>query len=347
MQPTEPAENSAPNPDSLSRLMKLAGTPEAPSAEATARAREAALRSWLQGTQQQQQRARRPRMWWSLAAAALVLVLVGVTMWQQAPYRHVIAQPAAQIVSAQGVGYVASEQGVQLIARPSVPIFAGARLRTDDGMLALQVGEVLSLRLNQHTELIVKEADDITLLRGSVYVDTGGVNAATKLRVRTPAGQVRHLGTQFQVAVNDGDTRITVREGRVLLESQSTREEVTAGERLLVDASGARSREAVSTFGADWQWVADIGKPMDIENRPLIEFLAWMVREQGWQLRFMSPGDEQLAQSIRLHGSLAALDSREMIERISIERISMITGVALDAHEGVLIVGSKLNGGAP
>jgi hypothetical protein len=58
-------------------------------------------------------------------------------------------------------------------------------------------------------------------------------------------------------------------------------------------------------------------------------------------LRFASPDDEQLAQSIRLHGSLATLQSQEMLERIS-----LITGVAMESQEGVLIVGGNTSGDA-
>ena len=339
MQPEDSDQGSASSRDSLSRLVKLAATPDEPSAEATARAYEAALRSWL-GTATPIQKHRSRGMQWA-AVAAIVLVLVAMGFWLGRPYGTAAPPSVAQIVNAQGITDMSSVEAAKVMAGSPVPVLAGTTLRTQQGMLALQVGEVLSVRVNQHTELRLDEPDDMTLIQGSVYVDTGGVNAATTLRVHTPAGDVRHLGTQFQIVVNGADTRISVREGRVLLESPTMREEVGSGELLHVDSAGGLSREEIPAFGPNWQWVANIAHPMNIENRPLIEFLTWMAREQGWTLRFASPDDEQLAQSIRLHGSLATLQSQEMLERIS-----LITGVAMESQEGVLIVGGNTSGDA-
>ena len=59
-----------------------------------------------------------------------------------------------------------------------------------------------------------------------------------------------------------------------------------------------------------------------------------MAREHGWQVRY---GDETLQPrtlDIRLHGSLDQLDSAAMLERVA-----LVTGVPLEARDGVLWVG--------
>ena len=92
-------------------------------------------------------------------------------------------------------------------------------------------------------------------------------------------------------------------------------------------------KRGLTTFGADWEWAANVAPALEIENRPLAEFLAWLVREQGWQLRYASMRCRQ-AREIRLHGALDGLDSAAMIERVS-----LVTGVALEIRDGVLWVG--------
>jgi hypothetical protein len=88
------------------------------------------------------------------------------------------------------------------------------------------------------------------------------------------------------------------------------------------------------TFGSDWLWAASIAPALQIENRPLAEFLSWLSREQGWQLRFASDELQEQATQIRLHGSLDGLDSLAMLERVA-----LVTGVPLQTRDGVLWVG--------
>jgi ferric-dicitrate binding protein FerR (iron transport regulator) len=173
----------------------------------------------------------------------------------------------------------------------------------------------------------------VTLLDGSVYVDSGGVNALAALRISTPAGSVRHLGTQFQVTVDGVLTRIRVREGRVALDGPLPRE-VAAGEKLEVRGANAELTRAQSSHGEAWEWTAQIAPTFDIENRLLAEFLAWIAREHGWQLRYADAGAQARAQDVRLHGSLEGLDADGMIERVA-----LITGTRLALSDGALIIG--------
>jgi hypothetical protein len=71
-----------------------------------------------------------------------------------------------------------------------------------------------------------------------------------------------------------------------------------------------------------------------IENRPLAEFVAWVAREHGWQVRFADDALQSRAADIRLHGSLDPRDGAAMLERVA-----LVTGVPLSSREGVLWVG--------
>jgi hypothetical protein len=95
-------------------------------------------------------------------------------------------------------------------------------------------------------------------------------------------------------------------------------------------------RRGLPAFGPDWEWSAGIAPPLEIENRPLAEFLAWMTREHGWQLRYGDDALQQRTHEIRLHGSLDRLDAVAMLERVS-----LVTGVPLREQDGVLWVGGR------
>jgi ferric-dicitrate binding protein FerR (iron transport regulator) len=237
-------------------------------------------------------------------------------------------------VALEGAAVARGESGL-------IPLSAGAALPTrttleTQGRVVLALGTSLSLRLDQSTRLSFDGTDQVTLLAGSVYVDSGGINASSPLRIRTPAGEVSHIGTQFQVFVDEDVTRVRVREGRVLLESRGgeQRQDLATGDALEVRGDQYVLEHGLPSFGADWAWAAALAPALEIENRPLSEFLAWLVREQGWRLHYESERLQEQAGQIRLHGSLEGLDAAAMLERVS-----LVTAVRLEVRQGVLWVG--------
>jgi ferric-dicitrate binding protein FerR (iron transport regulator) len=138
------------------------------------------------------------------------------------------------------------------------------------------------------------------------------------------------------VSVSPGATRIVVREGRVQLGGTRHQTQITAGERIDIDEAGRVSRASVPSFGESWEWVSMIVPAIDLDNRPLSEFLSWMIREHGWQLRYATPRGEQTVQAIRLHASAQGKTPLE-----TLQRVSLITGLTLELENGVLIVGDR------
>jgi ferric-dicitrate binding protein FerR (iron transport regulator) len=319
---------------SIERLIKLAGERDMPSPEATERARLAAGLSFQRMLDQQPQALPRRRFKAVLAyALAASLATVASYMALQPPTD---APPVrvGRVAMLTGEAMLL-ELGLENPAQAASQVHAGATLTTRDGRVALTLGDALSLRVDRQTRLRFDERDRITLLEGSFYVDSGGVNAVPALRIETPAGTVRHVGTQFQVAVAGDTTRVRVREGRVLLTRESgTPTDIAPGDELKITGQRLQWRHGLASFGPDWEWSASIAPPLDIENRPLSEFLAWMIREHGWRLRYADETLQQRTHDIRLHGSLDQLDAAAMLERVS-----MVTGVPLSAREGVLSVG--------
>jgi ferric-dicitrate binding protein FerR (iron transport regulator) len=313
---------------SIEALVRLAGERDAPSVQGMERARAAAFASWQAGLRAAETPRWPPRrlVWW-VAAAGLFALASGIAIHRHATSPQLVARVAAVN------GDVTIEGASSGSPVAGAPVLAGDAFETRSGRLAIAFG-ALSLRLDRHTKLRIDEQDRVTLLEGNVYVDSGGVNALTALRVVTPAGDVHHVGTQFQVGVANGVTRVQVREGRVLLRAaRGAAHEVSAGETLEAGDTIALT-SAHAPFGAAWEWAAATAPAFDIESRPLGEFLAWIAREHGWQVIYRDPALQSSAQSVRLHGSLDGLDAAAMIERVS-----LITGIPMSLREGDLTVG--------
>jgi hypothetical protein len=78
--------------------------------------------------------------------------------------------------------------GAESPARLALPIHSGRRWPTGDGRVALIFGDSLSLRVDRQTRLRFDSREQVTLLAGALYVDSGGINAVPALRIETPAG---------------------------------------------------------------------------------------------------------------------------------------------------------------
>jgi transmembrane sensor len=316
---------------SIERLIKLAGGRDMPSAEGTERARLAAHQAWSRMLEQPAVPVRsRLKAMLAFAAAAGI---VAVVTWMQRP--EVVAPVVVARIAAL-TGDVLIQQGrADISARVTEPIHAGATLLTGDSRVALTFGDSLSLRIDRHTRVRFDSREKITLLSGALYVDSGGINAVPALHIETPAGDVRHVGTQFQVRVTGDLTVVRVREGRVLLTGTSgLPTDITAGDELQVSRAGLGWERGRPSFGEDWEWSAGIAPALEIENRPLAEFISWIAREHGWQVRYADATLQARAVDIRLHGSLDQVDGAAMLDRVT-----LVTGVPLQARDGVLQVG--------
>jgi hypothetical protein len=320
---------------SIESLLRLAGERDQPSVEGIERARAAARLSW------QRARARgdardRPRRGFAIAMAASLVAVIAVGAW----WRREMPKP----VDLARVSAIQGEVGVEGAHAPLATdgiLHSGEILATQEGRVALTFGDSLSLRVDRQSRLRFTAAGRVRLIEGVVYVDSGGLNARASLRIDTPAGVVRHVGTQFQVQVRDGRTRVQVREGRVVIAAENrslgSALDLAAGD--LAEISGTRIRieHGQPGHGDGWDWAALTAPAFDIENRPLSEFLAWLAREHGWQVRFGEASLQTRIQGIRLHGSVEGLDAAGMLERVA-----LITGVPLAERDGALWVGQPV-----
>lgn len=77
---------------------------------------------------------------------------------------------------------------------------------------------------------------------------------------------------------------------------------------LRVNANGGWSRDELSSTAAHWRWAFQAGATFQIDNQSLVQFLQWLARETGRQLKYSSPRAEAAAASVRLRGSIDGLD---------------------------------------
>lgn len=241
--------------DPIATLVRLAGRRPQVDAERTARVRAAVSDEWRATT--------RRRRWTRVAvAAAIAAIIAGVLLTRP---RTEPAVPVAATAEAR---------------RLTTPVDATTSIDWNGG----------TLRLDRETELRLDTARTATLLRGAIYYanDTPGV----AVTIRTPFGDVRDVGTRFEVRLRDDAVRVRVRDGAVVVRGTTAR----AGTELVAGHTSIASR-TIPTSGEDWAWIENAAPPIVLEGKSLDEVLERIAIEKGLTLE--RDGPDQM-----LHGNV-------------------------------------------
>ncbi len=279
------------------------------SAQALQRVRSVAEKEW------QLQMARRRRLHrrrWALSAMAAAIVLVTATgAW--------FARPTAAPPSLFGSVYRADGQGAEnrrsLLRHRALhagdPVRPGDELMVGSGPLLISVAGGGTLRIAARSAVGITRGGEVQLEHGTIYVDMPPLPAVSaSLTVSTKAGVIEHEGTEFEVMSDASSVRIRVREGRIRLRSapdalgKVSVVLADAGTEVVATTGGPILRRSVSTYGADWLWLAELAPGFEIEGQRLMTFLQWVSRESGRRLEFGDAQASETAQRTILHGMI-------------------------------------------
>ncbi len=275
--------------------------------------RDAAHNAW-QDRLLRQRRKRYQR--WLAVAATLTMAAIGLTTIFQSRFASTLGEQAP-IATVEVALEVRAGSGTRLAAGDACPV--GSAVSTGaQGRLALRLADGASLRLAEHSELILDRTNAVNLVRGMLYVDSESDPQQTRpgLVVTTPLGTVREIGTQFTVKIDDETVAVAVREGKIELRAGDRHHRATAGERLTLSANGTLDRQAVTGYGESWAWVSATAPPFDLEGRMLDEFLRWVAREAGWRIRYDPTSLATEAAEIAIHGSIAGVSPDRAIHLV-------------------------------
>lgn len=285
--------------DEIEKLLRLADPgPELPLGG------EARIRAAVRPLWQQEVRRRKVRRVVALTFAAAAAVTTAFLLLL--PRRAEPPMPPVEVARVELVRGPADE------TLRNTSVMAGARLHTSPSTrAALRLSGGQSLRLDNDTAVRLLSAQRIVLERGAVYIDSGGAHAKA-VEVRTPFGDVRDIGTRFEVRV-EKQLLVRVREGSVDVAAGAQHFRLGAGLEARVDNAGRQT--GVLDAGAK-SWSAAVAPPFLIDGRSVAELLDWSARESGLGIRYADAETERLARSTVLHGSASDLSPLEAVEVI-------------------------------
>ena len=127
---------------------------------------------------------------------------------------------------------------------PEHPVTVGDEIRTDTlidttagGRVAVALGDDASLRVDVGSRIVMLRERVVRLEQGAVYVDSR-LDQNRPILVQTQNGDVRDIGTQFEVRTDTSTVLIRVREGEVIVDRRGSSISARAGELLRIDRQG-------------------------------------------------------------------------------------------------------------
>lgn len=299
----------------IGRLIGSSGRRPEPRAEARDRIYAAVHEEWKRNIVREEapgRRRRASRDWLRMlfrprfAVVAVTVAAVGLSfaVFLRTP---VTDEPVALASVGKVVG------GVQLIdARgeatspgsvSGATVFSGQRLITStDGGAAIDLASGESVRINSGTELRFASVGSLELVNGAVYLDSERAPDDAGVVVTTPLGDVRHVGTQYEVRLLPGDLRVRVREGAVAIAANRVELIGRAGEQIVVPRSGDVLRTEFAATDDAWAWTESLAALPEASEYQLAELLAWVARQTGRDLQFENETAENAVEGLVLHG---------------------------------------------
>ncbi len=304
------------NDQDLERLLKSAGPRERPPPEVEHAVHAQLHAEW--SAMLQSNRGRRHRRGAFALAAGLLAAAVG--LWIAASGTG--APPAAVGTLAVVTGDVRERAGWLSGWRQmdgGDVVLAGRTLETGAGArAAMALPGGMSVRIDQGSRVALVGADALRIERGTIYVDSGpGVARRVQLRIETPAGTVRHVGTQYELRLLQTGVQLRVREGRVEFRSpDGAVEQGQTGEQLVIFGDGRVERATTLLHGPSWDWVADAAPAIDLEGMTLSRFLGWAGRELGREVTYDAALTSADLASVVVHGSTTGLTPGEALHAV-------------------------------
>lgn len=320
--------------NAVAQLLKLAGQRDMPDEAAMLRARTVAYTAWQQVMQRRMTTRRRIYSVMAACVAAVLLISSGL-LWRSTSLDTLPVVAHIEVVN----GDVSVKTGAVVAKAMSAhPVFAQTQIATGNGRIALTLPSKLSLRLNQHTQIVFVDTGHVRLLSGELYVDAGLSYATVPLLVDTPAGAVMHRGTQYRVVVSGDATLISVREGSAQLALAMNHKALAigVGEELRMEGGRAEWRTGINGFSSEWRWVADIAPKFNNQNSSLGEYLRWFARERGFSIQYQSEKIKRIAFTSHLHGAVTTT-----AEDVNLDELSLITGMSIQVQQGVIHIASN------
>jgi ferric-dicitrate binding protein FerR (iron transport regulator) len=296
--------------DAVAALIRAAGKRPSIHAATQARVRAAVEDEW---------RATIRRRRFTRVGGALVAIAAGasVVVWflpQPKPTIPAMMPVVAYVESVRGDAGLFAGQSLRKGVDVQIPANATASIRWGRA----------TLRLDGGTHLRIDGLTLATMQSGALYYSDPQRDLSHT--IATPFGEVRDIGTRFELRLHDDALRVRVRDGIVTLRDQSAH-----GGQELIATRAAIEQHAIATTGEEWSWIERAAPPLLLEGKTLAQVLYAVAEEKGLSVEW---SDASIGK-VRLHGDVPLMASE------ALDAATTAAGVSYRIEGTRLIVGSR------
>jgi hypothetical protein len=184
---------------------------------------------------------------------------------------------------------------------------------TEDSFINFALSDQSQIRLNANTILHLDSLKQINLLKGEIYHDADTQNSK-QLVIKTPFGNVEHIGTRYAVSVNDSALTVKVRNGLVKLASDAITTTLEKGELLELNRQGQFVEKSITPYDDNWLWTKQAMNLADINHQSLAQFVSWYAHENGLEVQWNNLQSQ--AKSINLTGDFTKLNDEQLLKTV-------------------------------
>ncbi len=304
--------------DALEELLRHASPRPAPSHEDEIAVRAAVQAEWRDLTSAR--RTRRRFLQYAIAATVLLSAFAVLNI-----LRSPVVDPVqvAMIEKSIGPVYVLGEEAVLRETNDLSSIVSGQTIVTgEDAGLALEWGKGGSVRIDENSRVEFTDDQTVYLEKGRVYFDSrsstlaADADDASVFMLKTPLGEIQHVGTQYMTEVNGDALVVSVREGEVAVDGINHDQAVLSGQQMTMSGRQQPSVLSIGRSGEAWSWVNRITPPVNVEGRSVYEFLVWASREMGLEL-VLTDSANSVARGALLMGTINTSPAEALPARLA------------------------------
>ena len=85
---------------------------------------------------------------------------------------------------------------------------------------------------------------------------------------------------------------------------------------MLIDRDQKMTTNIIGSTGPHWAWTESLAPAVDIEDRPLSEFLDWVARETGRKLVIADDDTRRQIATIRMHGDIRGMEPLQALKAV-------------------------------
>jgi ferric-dicitrate binding protein FerR (iron transport regulator) len=292
----------------VTELLEKVGPLKEPPADMAARVKASVRETWVEETTSKQ------TPWVGWIAAAVAALSIGLVFTLQRPEE--IPGVATVDAGQHAIEVLSDNQQWTRISNAELP--EGAIIRVNGNTaVSFTFIDGMNVRATPGTRLQLASSYEITLNKGSIYLDSYDTEQPDPFTVTTVFGTARDIGTQFMVSLNDADAwSVQVRDGQVTIADDDHRMSLRSGDAITISAGNDVSERSISTHDTSWHWSETARPNYNIEDRYLNDYLLWVSRETGRELTFGSESARESATRTRIHGTIDGLSASKSLKHV-------------------------------